>query len=107
MVYKVFWCSLMSSMGWYFTSKSSNRSFIKQVLGSLENLKIHQNGMRLNHDFYVVVGKQCSTENAYDESPIRYIYIDWLMFFYLVMKLIKFCWFCNSFSFSKKIVLLC
>ena len=26
--------------------------------------QIHQKGMHLNHDFYVVVGKQCRTENA-------------------------------------------
>ena len=27
-------------------------------------LKIEQKGMHLNHDFYIVVGKQCRTENA-------------------------------------------
>ena len=29
------------------------------------NHKIEQNGMHLNQDFYVVVGKQCCTENVY------------------------------------------
>ena len=26
---------------------------------------MEQKGMTFDHDFYVVVGKQCSTENAY------------------------------------------
>ena len=26
---------------------------------------IYQKGKHLNHDFYVAVGKQCRTENAY------------------------------------------
>ena len=50
------------------------------------HLMIHQKGMRLNHDFYVVVGKQCSTENAYDGSPIQYLYINLLMLFYFHFK---------------------
>ena len=32
----------------------------KQLLYSME-----QKGMTFDHDFYVVVGKQCRTENAY------------------------------------------
>ena len=31
---------------------------------ALEDQSIHQKGMHLKHDFYVV-GKQCRTENAY------------------------------------------
>ena len=27
--------------------------------------KMEQKGMTFDHDFYVVVGKQCRTENAY------------------------------------------
>ena len=27
--------------------------------------KMEQKGMTFDHDFYVVVGKQCCTENAY------------------------------------------
>ena len=38
--------------------------------------RIHQKGIQLNHDFYVVIGKQCYTENAYDGSPIQYLYIN-------------------------------
>ena len=37
---------------------------------------IHQKGMHLNHDFYVVVCKQIRTENAYDGSPIQYFCIN-------------------------------
>ena len=43
---------------------------------------IELKGMHLNYDFYVVVGKQCRTENAYDGSPIQYLYINKLMFLY-------------------------
>ena len=28
-------------------------------------MPIHQKGMHLNHDFYIIVGKQSRTENAY------------------------------------------
>ena len=37
---------------------------------------IHQKGMHLNHDFYVVVGKQYRIENTYYGSPIQYLYIN-------------------------------
>ena len=37
---------------------------------------IELKGMYLDHDFYVVVDKQCRTENAYDGSPIQYLYIN-------------------------------
>ena len=38
---------------------------IKNIqLESLVSTKIEQKGMLLNHDFYVVVGKQCRSENV-------------------------------------------
>ena len=43
---------------------------------------MNQKGNTLDHDFHVVVGKQYSTENAYDGSPIQYLYINLLMLFY-------------------------
>ena len=31
--------------------------------------------MHLNHEVYVVVGKQCHTEKNIDGSPLQYLYI--------------------------------
>ena len=49
---------------------SKNSTF--QVIQKL----IHQKGMYLNHDFYVVVGKQCCTQKILHLSPKRYLYIN-------------------------------
>ena len=39
--------------------------------------EIHKKGMHLNHNFYVVVGKQCCTENAYMGHQYNiFIYIN-------------------------------
>ena len=48
------------------------------------SFQIHQKGMHFNHDFYVVVGKQCCKENAYTghQYNIFILYINQLMFFY-------------------------
>ena len=37
--------------------------------------RMEQKGMHLNHDFYVVVGIQCRTENAYTGHQYNIIYI--------------------------------
>ena len=46
---------------------SSHFSYLQKMM------KIEQKGMHLNHDFYVVLGKQCRTVHG---SPIQYLYID-------------------------------
>ena len=43
---------------------------------------IEQKGMHLNHDFYVVVSKQCRTENAYTGHQYK-IFIQFSFIIYL------------------------
>ena len=40
---------------------------------------MRQKGIDLNHDFYVVVGKQCRTENAYTNIISLYKFTDVLL----------------------------
>ena len=61
-------------------------------LGTEPLKMIHQKGMHLNHDFYVVVGKQCRIENAYTVTNTISLYkliqiILLFSCFKLVMKL--------------------
>ena len=64
--------------------------------------------MILDHNFYVVVGKQCRTENAYNTGPNKIsLYeltnvLSLFIRFKLVMKLIKFCQFYHLVSLFKK-----
>ena len=75
-------------------------------------LMIRQKGINLNHDFYVVVDKQCRTEmrtrvtntiSLYKLTKILLLFI----YFKIFMKLMKFYLFYNLFSFFKKIFLIC
>ena len=45
----------------------SGRHVVKIVRANKtrKHLMVRQKGIDLNHDFYVVVGNQCRTENAY------------------------------------------
>ena len=57
-----------------------------------------QEGTSLDHDFYVVVGKQCRTENAFTghQHNILYKLINALLLlicFNLVMESMKVCYF--------------
>ena len=56
---------------------------------------IHQKDMHLNHNFYVVVGKQCRTENAYKVTNTKSLYkltnvLLLFICFKLVIKLMEF-----------------
>ena len=44
-------------------SHSCSTDYIDNITGYL--IKMIQEGTTFDHDFYVVVGKQCHTENAY------------------------------------------
>ena len=46
-----------------------------------------QKGIDLNHDFYVVVGKQYRTENAYTSHQHNIFILIKLMFFYYLFVL--------------------
>ena len=61
--------------------------------------------MHLKHEFYVDVGKQCYTENKYDNTISIYKTINILALFIsfkLFMKLLKFFNFIIHFHFSKE-----
>ena len=42
-----------------------SRQFVKNIFNCLLISLMIQEGTTFDHDFYVVVGKQCRTENAY------------------------------------------
>ena len=54
------------------------------------NFLIHQKGMYLNHDFYVVVGKQCHTKNAYTVTNTISLYkLTDVLLLFICFKLVK------------------
>ena len=53
----------------------------------LQSKKMEQKGITFDHDFYVVVGKQCRTKNLYKLTNTLLL----LICFKLVMKSMKLC----------------
>ena len=56
-------CHFLYDIFIYF--KFFSQENLKKKIDSWPSATIEQKGMTFDHDFYVVVGKQCRTENAY------------------------------------------